>query len=71
MSRPLFAAVIASVVAGAMLSAGAAHELASPLSTIALASGELLRRLQLVPGPYHSWPEARKRQNGITTRAET
>jgi two-component system sensor histidine kinase RegB len=28
-----------------MLSAGAAHELASPLSTIALASGELLRSL--------------------------
>jgi two-component system sensor histidine kinase RegB len=28
-----------------MLSAGAAHELASPLSTIALASSELLRRL--------------------------
>lgn len=34
-----------AVAALAMLSAGAAHELASPLSTIALASGELLRRL--------------------------
>jgi two-component system sensor histidine kinase RegB len=33
-----------AVAALAMLSAGAAHELASPLSTIALASGELLRR---------------------------
>jgi two-component system, sensor histidine kinase RegB len=34
-----------AVAALAMLSAGAAHELASPLSTIALASGELLRHL--------------------------
>lgn len=34
-----------AVAALAMLSAGAAHELSSPLSTIALASGELLRRL--------------------------
>lgn len=34
-----------AVAALAMLSAGAAHELASPLSTIALASSELLRRL--------------------------
>jgi two-component system, sensor histidine kinase RegB len=34
-----------AVAALATLSAGAAHELASPLSTIALASGELLRRL--------------------------
>lgn len=34
-----------AVAALAMLSAGAAHELASPLSTIQLASGELLRRL--------------------------
>lgn len=34
-----------AVAALAMLAAGAAHELASPLSTIALASGELLRRL--------------------------
>ena len=34
-----------AVAALAMLSAGAAHELASPLSTIAVASGELLRRL--------------------------
>ena len=34
-----------AVAALAMLSAGAAHELASPLSTIALASGELLRTL--------------------------
>jgi two-component system sensor histidine kinase RegB len=34
-----------AVAALAMLSTGAAHELASPLSTIALASGELLRRL--------------------------
>jgi two-component system, sensor histidine kinase RegB len=34
-----------AVAALAMLSAGAAHELASPLSTIALASGELLRSL--------------------------
>ncbi len=34
-----------AVSALAMLSAGAAHELASPLSTIALASSELLRRL--------------------------
>jgi two-component system sensor histidine kinase RegB len=34
-----------AVAALAMLSAGAAHELGSPLSTIALASGELLRRL--------------------------
>jgi two-component system sensor histidine kinase RegB len=33
------------IAALAMLSAGAAHELASPLSTIALASSELLRRL--------------------------
>jgi two-component system sensor histidine kinase RegB len=33
-----------AVAALAMLSAGAAHELASPLSTIAVASGELLRR---------------------------
>jgi two-component system, sensor histidine kinase RegB len=36
-----------AVAALAMLSAGAAHELSSPLSTIALASGELLRRLPL------------------------
>jgi two-component system, sensor histidine kinase RegB len=34
-----------AVAALAMLSAGAAHELGSPLSTIALASSELLRRL--------------------------
>ena len=34
-----------AVAALAMLSAGATHELASPLSTIALASSELLRRL--------------------------
>jgi two-component system sensor histidine kinase RegB len=34
-----------AVAALATLSAGAAHELASPLSTIALASGELLRRI--------------------------
>jgi two-component system sensor histidine kinase RegB len=34
-----------AVAALAMLSAGAAHELASPLSTIALASGELLRHI--------------------------
>ncbi len=34
-----------AVAALGMLSAGAAHELASPLSTIALASGELLRHL--------------------------
>jgi two-component system, sensor histidine kinase RegB len=34
-----------AIAALATLSAGAAHELASPLSTIALASGELLRRL--------------------------
>jgi two-component system, sensor histidine kinase RegB len=34
-----------AVAALAMLSAGAAHELASPLSTIALASSELLRHL--------------------------
>jgi two-component system sensor histidine kinase RegB len=34
-----------AVAALAMLSAGAAHELSSPLSTIALASGELLRHL--------------------------
>ncbi len=34
-----------AVAALATLSAGAAHELASPLSTIALASGELLRHL--------------------------
>lgn len=34
-----------AVAALAMLSAGAAHELASPLSTIALASGELLRHV--------------------------
>ncbi len=34
-----------AVAALAMLSAGAAHELASPLSTIALAAGELSRRL--------------------------
>jgi two-component system sensor histidine kinase RegB len=33
------------VAALAMLSAGAAHELASPLSTISVAAGELLRRL--------------------------
>ncbi|HEY6081695.1 MAG TPA: HAMP domain-containing sensor histidine kinase [Polyangiaceae bacterium] len=38
-----------AVAALAMLSAGAAHELASPLSTIALASGELLRRLPVGP----------------------
>jgi two-component system sensor histidine kinase RegB len=39
-----------AVAALAMLSAGAAHELASPLSTIALASSELLRRLPEGPG---------------------
>jgi two-component system, sensor histidine kinase RegB len=39
-----------AVAALAMLSAGAAHELSSPLSTIALASGELLRRLSLGAG---------------------
>lgn len=39
-----------AVAALAMLSAGAAHELSSPLSTIALASGELLRRLPLSLG---------------------
>jgi two-component system sensor histidine kinase RegB len=33
-----------AVAAMAMLAAGAAHELASPLATIAVASGELLRR---------------------------
>lgn len=39
-------------VAGlAMLAAGAAHELASPLSTIAVASGELMHRL---PGGPHA-----------------
>jgi two-component system sensor histidine kinase RegB len=39
-----------AVAALAMLSAGAAHELSSPLSTIALASGELLRHLPIGAG---------------------